>query len=367
MANDSNLTDLDYRAEAVRLGPPCVEIIDAHAHVAGLKAAPILREAMKCYGISSIFSMTSVIEHLDPMTEIFEGNIRFIAAPDWRASDRLHAHGAGYAQRIKAFHSKGARIAKFWAAPRGIDIGHEVGDPSLMRLDNPARLDAMQTAFDLGMTFMVHVADPDTWFETRYADRERYGTKASHYEPLEAALDRFSTRWIAAHMGGWPEDLTFLTGLLTRHPNLVLDASATKWMVREISRHDAQEVRDFFGRFQGRLLFGSDIVTSDEHLNDSQTAHEMDAKAHSKESAFDLYASRYWALRTLWETSWIGQSPIADPDLAMVDPIRFGPKDSPQLRGVELSAADLAAFYRNNAIAVWNEAKLRPARNCLEK
>ena len=345
------------------MGPPCVEIIDAHAHVSGLHAAVILREAMKLYGISHIFSMTAVIEQIDALREIFEGNICFIAVPNWRDPDRLHAHGGGYAQRIRDFHAKDVRIAKFWTAPRGIDIGHEVGDPNLMRLDNPVRVEALQTAFDLGMTFMVHVADPNTWFETRYADQARYGTKASHYETLEAALERFPTRWIAAHMGGWPEDLTFLTGLLTRHPNLVLDTSATKWMVREISRHDAQEVRDFFVRFRGRLLFGSDIVTSDEHLNNASNANEMDAKAHSKESAFDLYASRYWALRTLWETNWIGQSPIADPDLAMVDPLRFRPADSPQLRGVALPGSVLPDFYRGTALAVITEAQLRPARN----
>ncbi len=32
-------------------------------------------------------------------------------------------------------------------------------------------------------------------------------------------LDRFTNLWIAAHMGGWPEDLGFLDGLVARHPN----------------------------------------------------------------------------------------------------------------------------------------------------
>ncbi len=364
MTHDSNLADLDYRAEAARMGPPCVPIIDAHAHVSGVRAAVILREAMRLYGISDIFSMTSAIDDLDAMREIFDGHIEFIAAPDWRHPDRRAAHGSGYAKRIAAFHAKGARIAKFWAAPRGVDIGHEVGDPALMRLDHPVRLEAMRAAFDLGMTFMVHVADPDTWFQTRYADASRYGTKASQYEPLEAALDRFPTPWIAAHMGGWPEDLEFLAGLLMRHPNLVLDTSATKWMLREISRHEPSVVRDFFARFSGRLLFGSDIVTSDEHLSSAATAFEMDAKATSRESAFDLYASRYWALRTLWESDWQGPSPIADPDLAMVDPSRFGLKDSPRLRGVALGEPILQGFYRDAALALRDEAANRAPRNC---
>ncbi|MHC4590503.1 MAG: hypothetical protein ACYTAQ_14535 [Planctomycetota bacterium] len=40
--------------------------------------------------------------------------------------------------------------------------------------------------------------------------------------------------------------------------------------------------------------------------------------ASSPQEAFDLYASRYWALRTLFETDHVGPSPIADPDLALV-------------------------------------------------
>ncbi len=359
MFNDSNLVDLDYRAEARRLGAPIVPIIDAHAHVGGLSAAPILREAMDCYGIAEIWSMTSAIEQIDGLRELFGNRIQFIAVPNWRDPDPKQSHGSGYARRIEEFYARGARIAKFWAAPRGVDIGTEAGEPHLMRLDNPTRVAAMQTAYDLGMTFMVHVADPDTWFATRYSDHARYGTKASQYEPLERMLDQFPTRWIAAHMGGWPEDLNFLSGLLHRHPNLSLDASATKWIVREISKHARVDVLNFFRRWRGRLLFGSDIVTSDAHLVEAPTTHEMDAKANSVQTAFDLYASRYWALRTLWETDWSGPSPIADPDLAMVDPKRFTPKDSPLLRGVALPTEILTDFYSQSARQLMDDATRR--------
>ncbi|HRI41291.1 MAG TPA: hypothetical protein PLW54_06390, partial [Bacteroidia bacterium] len=81
---------------------------------------------------------------------------------------------------------------------------------------------------------MVHIADPDTWFATRYSDARRYGTKREQYQGLERMLDRFTNPWIAAHMGGWPEDLGFLDGMLARHPNLHIDTSATKWVVRAL-------------------------------------------------------------------------------------------------------------------------------------
>src|SRR5690606_38233557 len=131
------------------------------------------------------------------------------------------------------------------------------------------------------MIFMVHVADPDTWFATKYADASIYGTKRQQYEPLEALLDRFTQPWIAAHMGGWPEDLALLTDLLNRHDNLYLDTSATKWIVREVSKHSRDELIAFLTRFKGRIMFGSDIVTADDHLTPSSDANEMATKASS--------------------------------------------------------------------------------------
>jgi len=196
---------------------------------------------------------------------------------------------------------------------------------------------------------MTHVADPNTWFATRYADSETYGTKKDHYEPFERMLDRFTQPWIAAHMGGWPEDLEFLSGLLDRHDNLYLDTSATKWIVREVSRHSREEVKVFMKRYNGRLLFGSDIVTVDDHLKPNEDATEMTAKASSPEDAFDLYASRYWALRKLWESDYEGESPIADPDLAMVDPDTYNEMDAPPLRGKSLPDEVLRELYHEAA------------------
>jgi hypothetical protein len=342
--NPSNLHGLDYRAEAARFQRLSHPIIDVHAHVQGARASRLLREAMDLYGVHDIWSMTA-LDQVSAVREVLGQRLRLIAVPDFASKDRRHAHGEGFLERIQAYHALGARICKFWAAPRITDFAVELGDASMFRLDAPPRIEAMRLAESLGMSFMTHVADPDTWFATRYADATRYGQKADHYLPLERLLDRFQVPWIAAHMGGWPEDLGFLAGLLDRHANLNLDASATKWMVRELSRHDRAALVDFLDRFRGRILFGSDIVTTDDHLVHAEGKTEMAAKASAPEDAFDLYASRYWALRTLWETDHEGTSPIADPDLAMVDPSRHGPLDAPTLRGKRLPPDLLRTLY----------------------
>jgi hypothetical protein len=356
VANPSNLHALDYRAEAARLGPPPTPIIDAHLHLSGARAVEVFAEAARLYGVERFLSMTP-LPMVEPVQERLGHRVEFIAVPNWLSPDRLHEHGRGFLDTIERFHALGSRVVKFWAAPRGLDVGREIGEPDLLRLDSPWRREAMRLAESLGMRFMVHVADPDTWFATRYADRSLYGAKEDHYEPLRRLLDEHPVPWIAAHCGGSPEDLGRLDTLLAAHPNLHLDCSATKWMVRELSRHPRPRLLAFLERWRGRILFGSDIVTHDDHLLDRDGKSEMSAKASDAESAFDLYASRYWAYRTMLEGSASGPSPIADPDLAAVDAARHGPFDSPMLQGFALPAELLRELYAGAA------ERLLPARS----
>jgi hypothetical protein len=347
----SNRLNLDYLAEARRMGPPVVPIIDVHSHIMGLRAAALYRKAAEAYGVALTYSMTA-LEQAEAIWQSFEGRLRLIAIPDFGNKDRRYAHGKGYIERLERFHALGSRIAKFWSAPRIVDYAHELGDPALLHLNSPLRLEVMQAAMDMGFMFMVHIGDPDTWFATKYRDAAKYGTKRDHYRALEDVLDRFGCPWIAAHMAGWPESLETLSELLDRHANLYLDISATKWMVRELSRHPRREVIEFLRRWKGRVLFGSDIVTSDEHLQSGENKTEMAAKASNPDDAFDLYASRYWAYRTMFETGYEGESPIADPDLAMVEPQRYGPLDAPPLRGLDLPEDLLRSIYRDAAHAL---------------
>ncbi|RMH30197.1 MAG: hypothetical protein D6693_00840 [Planctomycetota bacterium] len=345
-----NRLGLDYRREAQRLGPPPAPIIDAHSHIHGLDAARVYLDAREAFGVSTTYTMSS-LDEAEGLRDLCGESIRFIAVPEFMAQDRLHAQTAGFLDAIERFHALGSRIVKFWTAPRGRDYGAEVGDPALMSLDHPWRVRAMERAHQLGMMFMVHVADPDTWFRTKYADATVYGDKPSQYEPLERAIARYpDTPWLLAHLGGWPENLDFLDALLDRHERVHLDTSATKWIVRELSAHPTGRVRAFFDRWRGRLLFGSDIVTLDAHLAPAEDPALIKAQqASNPDEAFELYASRYWALRTLFETGYDGESPIADSDLALVDPDRYTEDDAPRLRGLGLPRETLADLYRNAA------------------
>lgn len=353
---DANRLGLDYRAEAAKLGPPVVPIIDAHLHVNGARAAHVFKDVASLYGIDRVVTQTRLSE-AHAVRDILGPMARFVAVPDYGSPDRRTAMTSGYLDDIQRWHSEfGAKLMKLWCAPRLRDLAAGPDASEYVPLNSPWRIRQVELAQSLGMMIKVHIADPDTWFSTKYADASRYGTKSSQYEPLEDMLDRFDGPWILAHMGGWPEDLAFLSDLLDRHPTLNLDTSATKWMVRELSKHPRHKLVEFLTRHSGRIIFGSDIVTTDEHLMPDKKGGVYSGElASSPEQAFELYASRYWALRTLWETDYDGPSPIADPDLAMVDPARYTPTDAPTLSGKNLPAHLLRTLYAGAARRVFGQ------------
>lgn len=346
-----NRFSLDYRRCAAALPALPCPIIDVHAHINGERAALIYRDVAQTFGIEHVFTQVRITDA--PLVRRVLGDfVSFIAFPQFRVEDKRKAMTRGYLEDIQQFRDQfGAKMIKLWNAPRMYEVFPGEAGKDLIAFDSPWRVEHAKLAQQLGMGIMVHVADPDTWFATKYSNPAVYGMKRDHYPPLERMIDRFPGPWLAAHMGGWPEDLDFLDGLLTRHPNLSLDTSATKWVVRELSKHPRGRVFDFFSKWQGRILFGSDIVTIDDHLTpkpaEMMNKHPMADLADSPEAAFDLYASRYLALRLMFETDYTGESPIADPDLKMVNPTLTETRPAPRLQGLNLPPDMLKVLYRS--------------------
>jgi predicted TIM-barrel fold metal-dependent hydrolase len=326
-----NVTGIDYsqRAHLVYKGPP---IIDVHAHVlqtrptdpkegpppatgpgATTDQAYQMLDVAGEFGVGRVYSMCFP-DDIKPLRERLGDKIGFIGS----IHKKLEEPEEVAYQLVDRFLQEGVEMLKFWSAPRGRDRG--------LFVDASWRIEAAKRARAAGVRIiMVHVADPDAWFRTTYADTAKFGTKPDQYVGLERMLELFpDLTWIGAHMGGDPEHPEHLEALLERYPHLYFDTSATKWQVREVSQH-REAVRALILKYPGRFLFGSDLVTR-HHL------------------VRDHYASRYWCQRTLWESSWEGRSPIADPDYKLEEGVR-----SPVLRGLSLPADVRARVYRDNA------------------
>jgi len=311
-APEHNQTGLDYHAP---MPPPKIRgaAIDFHVHITAARHWATWFDAARHYGLEQFVTMTP-LEEARELARLGSPRFHFIAIPKW------HDWGEGFIdrwqQRIVEFYEMGGRIAKFWFAPPAIG---ERG----WRLDSVQLRPLLKEAVGRGMVVMTHIGDPELWYRTRYADATKYGTREDHYRMWENVMQEYpGTPWLAAHLGGNPEDLGRLQRLLDKYPNLYMDCSATKWMVRELcAQRDA--AREFFIRNQDRIMFGTDLVTTDQR-------------------DWDFLASRFWVHRKLWETAYVGRSPIYDPDL---------PEDAqPVFRGLALPDEVLQKLYRDNGV-----------------
>ena len=308
----------DYNRIGVDLRQPwprpkvCGRVIDFHCHILAASHGKKWFAAADHYGIDCFLTMSPLEEALG-ISRDWGSRVRFIAVPQFPGTPPNFIDD--YCRRVEAFYNIGSRICKFHAAPGTMQMRG-------IRLDSPKYKPVFEEVTSRKMAIMTHIGDPETWYQGKYADVAKYGTREDHYKMWESVMGEHpDVPWIGAHMGGNPEDLPRLQRMLDRYPNLMLDCSATRWMAREISaRRDA--AREFFIRNQDRILFGSDQVSTDDR-------------------GFDFLASRFWVHRKLWETAYAGPNPILDPDLP--------PDQQPELRGLALPDDVLQKLYHDNA------------------
>jgi predicted TIM-barrel fold metal-dependent hydrolase len=282
-----------------------------HTHITEPAMNHELIEAARLYGVTRLVAITPLDQGMELKRRYPDEIVLAPRAllPEKKTAETIEERAVGIVRRA---HAQGAPIIKFWFAPR-------IRERLDFLLDSP-RLDRLfDTIAACGMGVLVHVSDPDVWFERKY-DPARHGTKADQYPMLEARLRRYPTiPFLAAHMGGDPEHLDHLSELLSRYPNLYLDTSATKWIVRELGRQ-RETAREFFRRWADRICFGTDQVV----LRESDPAR---------------YTVRYWVHQMFWETDLVCPSPIPDPDS----------DGAPVLRGLDLPADVLEQVYWKNA------------------
>ncbi len=173
------------------------------------------------------------------------------------------------------------------------DFGLEVRDKSgkLIAVDEP-RLDPVwEECGRLGIPVAIHVTDPEAFFLPLDATNERYeelienpswhfyGPKYPSKQSILEARDRMfakhpNTTFISLHVANWPENLDYVSSLLDRLPNVVVEFGARE---AELGRQP-RRAREFFLKYQDRILFGTDNTPQEEmyrnHFRWLETADE---------------------------------------------------------------------------------------------
>lgn len=261
---------------------PHSPIIDAHTHLSeqfggGWDRRPVaeLIDVLDEAGVQRVVDLDGgwgeqlLDAHLSLFKEAAPDRFLCFGGVDWSAwPERGNRFPSWAAQRLVAQVRRGADGLKVWK-PFGLDVIDHTG--TRVAVDDLRLDEVWHTAADLKVPVTIHVADPVAFFEPLDEDNERYHELLLHpewhyggpgYPSFDTLIHEFAmlierhsrTIFIGAHVGCYAENLTWVSALLDRCPNLYVDLGAR---IDELSRRP-DEARQFFLRHPGRILFGTD-------------------------------------------------------------------------------------------------------------
>lgn len=209
---------------------------------------------------------------VERMVKPYPGRFTVFTEPDWARIDEP-GFGDAMAAQIRDAVARGARGLKIL---KNLGLGVRDGRGALVSVDDP-RLDPMWAECGrLGIPVAIHTADPDAFFEPFDARNERweellrrpewsfhgpgFPTKRALLDARNRVFARHpGTSFIALHVANHPEDLDDAASVLDRYPNVVVETGARQ---AELGRQP-RRAREFFLRYQDRVLFGTDATPSD--------------------------------------------------------------------------------------------------------
>ena len=259
-------------------------VFDVHQHVndaAGIEDHVDPKELvarMDKLNIKTIVILTGMwgdkLQHvIDEMVKPYPGRFLVFTQIDWSKID-----DPNFSQEMVAQIDDGVR-----RGARGLkvlkDLGLGVKDKSgkLIAVDDP-RLDPVwEECGKLGIPVFIHVTDPEAFFYPTDGNNERYEELTEHpdwsfagpqfpkkTDILEARNRVFgrhpNTRFVALHMGNWPENLDYVGQVLDKYPNSMVEFGARE---AELGR-EPRRAREFFLKYQDRIMFGTDVGPEEE-------------------------------------------------------------------------------------------------------
>ena len=190
-----------------------------------------------------------------------------VAWNEW--SDHGNRFGDWAANRLRAQVALGAQGLKIWKN-LGLHVKDQKG--SLVAVDDERLAPLWETAGELKVPVLVHVADPAAFFDPLDASNERWEELSSHsdwhfpnppfpsfieiVEQFRTVVRRHkNTVFIGAHVGCYAENLRWVGALIKECPNFYVDISER---LAELGRQP-YTARRFFIEHANRILFGTDV------------------------------------------------------------------------------------------------------------
>ncbi len=187
--------------------------------------------------------------------------------------------GAGWGARAAAQLEADAKAGAVGVGEISKAFGLRIrkADGTRLKIDDPELDPAWAAAGRLGLPVLIHTAEPQEFFEpidfqnerwlelALYRDRRYPAGEFPRFEELIAERNRMfkkhpKTVFIAAHFAYHANDLARMARLFDEMPNVYTEVGA---ILAELGRQP-RAAREFFVKYQDRILFGKDSYQPDE-------------------------------------------------------------------------------------------------------
>jgi predicted TIM-barrel fold metal-dependent hydrolase len=197
----------------------------------------------------------------------YPDRFRVFAGVDWNG-----AGGPGWAEKAVANLEQSVRNGAIGLKiAKGLGFQAKKADGTRLKVDDPALKPVWDLCARLNIPVLIHTAEPqeffspldmknERWLELAlFKDRRHFMEGEPTFEELMGERDRMflanpKTRYINAHFGWYGTDLARAARFLDKTPNVVMDLSAVLY---DFGRQP-QAAREFFIKYQDRVLFGKD-------------------------------------------------------------------------------------------------------------
>ncbi len=161
---------------------------------------------------------------------------------------------------------------------KSLGLSIKKADGSRLKIDDPDLGPVWDACARLGIPVFIHTADPqefwqpidyhnERWLELGLFPGRRYpADQYPSFETLSRERDAMikrhpKTTFVVAHMAWYANDLPRLSRMMDEMPNMVTEVGAVLY---DIGRQP-RGARDFFVKYQDRILFGKDSFQPEEY------------------------------------------------------------------------------------------------------
>lgn len=261
---------------------PRFPVIDAHIHL-GLPFGGLWRQqplqnllnAMDAAHVHAVVDLDGgwgedlLDSHLAYFKEKAPERFAHFGGVDWeRWAEEGNSFGEKAAKRFREQVKRGAEGLKIWK-PFGLHVKDQHG--KLVSVDDERLSPLWESAGELNVPVLVHVADPVAFFDKVDNTNERWEELGHHedwrftsppFPSFMSIMEAFAnlirrhknTTFIGAHVGCYSENLGWVGNLLDECSNFYVDISAR---LGELGRQP-YTARKFFIKYADRILFGTD-------------------------------------------------------------------------------------------------------------